>query len=370
VRWIVFASAACLAVIGCGPSSSTTSTPSSTSSEPADRGGTAAGPSEPATRAGDEEAYKKELTGRVELDGSSTVYPISESLANEFEKQFPNVAVTVGKSGTGGGFKRFTKGELDISGASRPIKGDEFAACREQGVQFLELPIAYDGLTVVVNPQNTWVDQLTVEELKQIFGAPGAATWSDLRAGWPAEKIEVFSPGTDSGTFDYFKEEIVGKDGTVRSSMTTSEDDNVLVTGIAGTKNAIGFFGVAYWMENKDKVKAVPVVNPKTGAAVLPMPDKVESGEYAPLSRPLFMYVNAKSADRPEVEAFLEFAMERLPAMVGPVGYVGLPSTLYERSNQRFVERLTGTSYLDAEAKARSGALESVYRADQRTDSK
>jgi phosphate transport system substrate-binding protein len=355
---------AALAVVGCSTETPVRPAPSSaaTSTGSADTAG--------GTTSVDDAAYRKELSGKVELDGSSTVYPISEALANEFEKEYPNVAVTVGKSGTGGGFKRFTKGELDISGASRPIKVDEFNACRTNGVHFLELPVAYDGLTIVVHPQNTWVDQLTVDELKRIYAAPGAATWADVRAGWPQEKIEVFSPGTDSGTFDYFKEEIVGKEGTVRSTMTTSEDDNVLVTGIAGTKHAIGYFGVAYWEENKDKVKAVPVVNPKSGVAIMPTADKIESGEYAPLSRPLFLYVNSQAADRPEVEAFLEFAMERLPKLVGPVGYVPFPSSLYERSNERFVDRLTGSSYLDAQGGARSGPLETVYTPDQRADTK
>ena len=263
------------------------------------------GPSEaPGPPAAGEPTVNRELTGAVSIDGSSTVYPISEAAAARFQKLYPNVSVTVGQSGTGRGFERFSQGETDLSDASRPIEQDEFEAAKSAGISFVEVPIAYDGLTIVVHPSNDWADQLTVDELKKIFTASGAAdTWSDVREGWPDKKIAIFAPGTDSGTFDYFNEVIAGDD-EMRSDMSTSEDDNVLVTGVAGSPGAIGFFGVAYYEENQDKLKAVPVVNPATDKAVFPNPETIESGEYAPFSRPLFLYVKADSLRRPEIKRF------------------------------------------------------------------
>ena len=235
----------------------------------------------------------------IRVDGSSTVYPITEAVAEEFAKAAPTVNVTVGMSGTGGGFKRFCVGEIDISDASRPIKKSEADQAATSKMEYIELPIAYDGLTIVVNKANTWVDQLTVDQLKKIYSAAGGAkSWKDVNSAWPDKPIKIFSPGTDSGTFDYFREATVGKDGKIRSDMTVSEDDNVLVTGVAGDSNAIGYFGCAYYFENKDKVKAVPVVSP-SGKAVLPSHDTIMDGSYAPFSRPLFIYVNRKAADRP-----------------------------------------------------------------------
>ena len=247
------------------------------------------------------------LEGTVEIDGSSTVAPITVEAADAFGETCPNVKIPVGVSGTGGGFKRFTKGGTDISDASRPIKFSEFEKCRENGVSFIELPVAYDGLTIVVNKENNWVDQLTVDQLKKIFRDDmKVQKWSDVQAGWPNTEIKIFAPGTDSGTFDYFKEVVVGKDkASIRDDMSVSEDDNNLVLGVANTKEAIGFFGAAYYFENTDKLKAVKIVNPK-GKAVLPSADTIESGEYAPFSRPLFIYVNSKSARRPGSQSVRE----------------------------------------------------------------
>jgi phosphate transport system substrate-binding protein len=312
--------------------------------------------------------YKKQLTGRVEIDGSSTVYPICEALVSSFEKEYPNIKVPVGKSGTGGGFKRFTRGELDISSASRPIKPDEWKACGEHGVGFIEVPIAYDGLTVVINPKNTWVDQLTIAELKKIFGENGASTWAEVRSGWPKSKIEVFSPGTDSGTFDYFKEEVVGKEGAVRSDMTTSEDDNVLVTGVSGSANAIGYFGVAYLEENKDKIKAVPIVNPKSDKAELPTPEAIEGGSYAPFSRPLMLYVSAKAFERVEVVEFINFAIANAPKVTGRVGYVPLPEAIYEMAQSHVDNELKGTHFIGKDGKSLGGTLEERYVEDGRLE--
>ncbi len=306
-----------------------------------------------------------ELSGQIKIDGSSTVYPISEAAANEFRKQFPDVSTTVGTSGTGGGFKVFTKGETDISDASRPIKKAEFAQCNEHGVEFIEVPVAYDGLTIVVNPDNDWVTQLSVDQLKKIYGEKGAAkTWSDVNPDWPSEAIKIYAPGTDSGTFDYFKEVVADDDSSLRSDMSVSEDDNVLVTGVKGEKNAIGFFGAAYYFENAESLKAVPIVNPKTSEAVLPSPNTIESGVYAPFSRPLFIYVNVASLKRPEMKAFTQFYLEHAAEFAVQVGYVGLPGSVYELAATHVKDRLTGTHFIDATGEKRSGALPDLYTVD------
>lgn len=303
-----------------------------------------------------------ELAGEVKIDGSSTVYPISEAAADKFKKEFPKVSVTVGTSGTGGGFKVFTKGETDISDASRPIKKAEFDQCKENGVDFIEVPVAYDGLTIVVNPENDWVTQLTIEQLKKIFGEKGAAqNWSDVDPSWPAEAIKISAPGTDSGTFDYFKEVVADEDSSLRSDMSVSEDDNMLVTGVKGEKNAIGFFGAAYYFANAESLKAVPIVNPKTGEAVLPSPETIESGVYAPFSRPLFIYVNVASLKRPEMKKFTAFYLENAAEFAVEVGYVGLPASVYDLAGTHLSERLIGTHFIDGEGQKRTGALPALY---------
>ena len=267
----------------------------------------------------------------IKVDGSSTVFPITEAVAEEFGKSGGG-KVIVGISGTGGGFKRFCRGETDISDASRPIKQKEIDACREGGVRFIELPVAYDGLAVVVNPQNTWVDYLTVEELKKIW-EPGAQnvimTWSQVRSGFPAEDLQLFGPGTDSGTFDYFTEVINGKSGSSRGDFTASEDDNVLVEGVASSKGGLGYFGLAYYEENMERVKVVPVKG--KGDAVAPSKDTVLNGTYAQLSRPLFIYVNKDSLKtKPLVAKFVRYYLENAPALAEEVGYVPLPQNEYE----------------------------------------
>ncbi len=267
----------------------------------------------------------------IKVDGSSTVFPITEAVAEEFGKTGGG-KVIVGISGTGGGFKRFCRGETDISDASRPIKQKEVDACREGGVQFIELPVAYDGLAVVVNPRNTWVDYLTVEELKKIWepGAQGAITkWDQVRGGFPAEDFQLFGPGTDSGTFDYFTEVINGKAGSSRGDYTASEDDNVLVEGVASSKGGLGYFGLAYYEENSDRVKVVPVKG--KGDAVAPSQDTVLNGSYAPLSRPLFIYVNKDALKtNPLVAKFVRYYLENAAVLSEEVGYVPLPQSEYE----------------------------------------
>ncbi len=301
------------------------------------------------------------LTGKVEIDGSSTVAPISMAAADSFSKKCPKVSVPVLISGTGGGFKRFVIGEIDISDASRPIKKAERDTATKNGIKFLELPIAYDGLTVVVHKNNSWCKQLTIDQIKKIFRADTAAKkWKDVDPSWPDREIKIFAPGTDSGTFDFFKE-VVAADGAIRDDISVSEDDQQLVVGVSETESAIGFFGVAYYMQNTDKLSAVQIVNPQTGKPVSPTVEAIESGEYAPLSRPLFIYVNAKSVTRPEVKVFVQHYLDQAATLAKSVGYVALPSEAYTRAKDVLKTRKTGTSYLDAEGKAKHGAILDIY---------
>lgn len=272
-----------------------------------------------------------QLTGTIDVDGSSTVYPITEAVAEEFGKAYEDVRIPVGVSGTGGGFKRFCAGETAMSNASRLIKSSEKELCTKNGVEYLELAIAYDGLSVLVHPSNNWVDSLTVAELNTLF-KPGSTvkTWKDVRASWPDEPIKIFSPGADSGTFDYFTEAINGKAQAFRNDaqVTFSEDDNTLVQGISGEKNAIGYFGFAYYEENMDKLKLVPIDNGK--GAIAPSVTTIGDGTYAPLSRELYVYVSKKAISRPEVKAFTEFYLKNVGKLAREVGYIELPQAKYD----------------------------------------
>jgi len=302
----------------------------------------------------------KSLKGAIKVDGSSTVYPITEAVAEEFNKEAKKVRVTVGISGTGGGFKRFSAGEIDISDASRPIKKTESDGAAKTGVEYIELPVAYDGLTIVVHPKNTWCTALTVDQIKKIYSASGGVkSWKDIDPSYPDKAIKVYSPGTDSGTFDYFKEVTIGKDGSIRSDISVSEDDNVLVRGVAGDEGAIGFFGCAYYFENKDKVKAVAVDGGKGPVAV--SVDAIENGSYAPFSRPLFIYVNRKSAERAEVSAFIDYYLAKAPELVGEVGYVKLPSSIYAKVAANWSKRRTGTQFTTPSGEPVTGSLATVY---------
>ena len=301
------------------------------------------------------------LKGEIRVDGSSTVYPITEAVAEDFSKAAKGVRTTVGVSGTGGGFKRFCKGETDISNASRPITKSEAETCKGANIEFVELPVAYDGLCIAISKQNTWATKLTVEQIRKIYSASGTAkTWKDLDSAWPDRAIKVYSPGTDSGTFDYFKEVTVGKDGKVRSDMSVSEDDNVLVNGVAGDRDAIGYFGFAYYVENKDKLVAVAVDSGK--GAVLPSDATILDGSYEPFSRPVFIYVNRKSADRPEVGAFVDFYLQQAAALSKEVGYTPLPESIYGTARTNWKARRTGTQFLDAKGDKVSGSLANVYK--------
>ncbi len=285
------------------------------------------------------------LSGTIQIDGSSTVFPITEAMAEEFQKKNRGVRVTVGISGTGGGFKRFCNGETHISDASRPIKPIEVEACARNGIEYIELPVAFDGLSVMVNPQNDWVDHLTVQELKEIW-KPGSTVkkWSDVRPQWPDRDIFLVGAGTDSGTFDYFTEAIVGEEGASRPDYTASEDDNVLVQAIAGEKYALGYFGFAYYVENTGRLKLVPI-DPGTGP-VAPSPATINNGTYVPLSRPLLIYVNSQAAQRPEVREFVRFYLSgENKSLVRQVGYVELPGRAYELALQRFERGITGSVF-------------------------
>tara|TARA_Y100001970_G_scaffold291239_1_gene427646 strand:+ start:527 stop:1507 length:981 start_codon:yes stop_codon:yes gene_type:complete len=296
------------------------------------------------TSCGQKEKNLNGLTGSVMVDGSSTVFPITEAVAEEFGKVHPRVRVTVGVSGTGGGFKKFSKGETDINDASRPIKPQEITRSSENKVEFIELPVAFDGLSVVVSRENNWVDYLTTEELHIIWKPESnVELWSDIRSNWPDLPIKLYGPGTDSGTFDYFTEAINGKSQVCRSDFSKSEDDNVLVQGIAGDKNSLGFFGFAYYKENKDKLKIVPIDD--GSGPVIPTEATINNGTYQPLSRPIFIYVNPLSAERSDVNAFVVYYLQEAKALVSEVGYVPLPDKIYEMALGRFNNKITGSSF-------------------------
>lgn len=282
----------------------------------------------------------------IKIDGSSTVYPITEAVAEEFQKA-QKVKVTVGESGTGGGFKKFCRGETDISNASRPIAQKEMDACKEAGIQYIELPIAFDALTVAVNAKNDWVKSLTVEELKKIW-QPGSSVknWKQVNSAYPDKAMSLYGPGTASGTFDYFTEAINGKSKASRTDYTPSEDDNVLVQGVTGNVGGMAYFGLAYYEENKDKLRAVPVAAKAGGPAVLPSAATVMDGTYQPLSRPIFIYVNATAAAfKPEVKAFVNYYLEHAPVLVKEVKYVPLTSEDYAAVKDHFKAMKPGTGF-------------------------
>ncbi|MDQ7732846.1 PstS family phosphate ABC transporter substrate-binding protein [Halomonas sp. SpR1] len=290
----------------------------------------------------------------VQVDGSSTVFPVSEAMAEEFgNANRGEIRVTVGLSGTGGGFKKFCRGETDITGASRPIRPEELELCKENGIEFIELPVAMDALSVVVSPQNDWVDHLTVEELQKMWEpeAQGVITnWNQVREGFPDRPLNLFGAGTDSGTYDYFTTAIVGEEHSSRGDFTASEDDNVLVMGVANDHNALGFFGLAYFLENQDKLKAVPI-SWKGGEPVEPTKETAGDGEYQPLTRPLYYYANKASVEEKEhVEKFAEFLFqEENGDLVSEVGYVPLGERVREAALRVLADREVGTAYQGSE---------------------
>lgn len=296
-------------------------------------------------------AVPEGLAGTIKVDGSSTVYPITEAVSEEFGKIHTSVKVTVGISGTGGGFKKFCAGETDISDASRPIKSTEIELCKKNNIEYIELPVAYDALSVVVNPKNTWVTSLTVEDLKKMWepGAQGKITsWNQVRPEWPNQPLKLFGPGVDSGTYDYFTEVITGKEDASRGDYTSSEDDNTLVQGVANDINALAFFGLAYYTENKGKLKLIPIDDLKDDNGKGPQvatPENVIKGLYKPLSRPLFVYVSKNATAKPEIREFVQFYLKNSASLVEEVGYVQVPSKVAELAEQRFVKGIVGTVF-------------------------
>jgi phosphate transport system substrate-binding protein len=287
----------------------------------------------------------------IRVDGSSTVYPIAEAVAEEYQRANPANKVTVGISGTGGGFQKFCRNEIDIADASRPIKATEVEACAKTGVQFIELPVAYDGLAVVVNPKNTWATSMTVAELKKLWEPAAQGTikrWSQVRPGWPDREIHLFGAGVDSGTFDYFTEAIVGKEDQSRGDYTSSEDDNIIVQGVAGDELALGYFGFAYYEENKDKLKLLGIDDgdeTNGSGPIQPSPQTVNDGTYRPLSRPVFIYPTVKALERPEVLGFIEFFLSKGAPLVREVGYIPLADGEYDLVRKRLAARKTGSMF-------------------------
>ncbi|MFQ5684066.1 MAG: PstS family phosphate ABC transporter substrate-binding protein [Candidatus Binatia bacterium] len=282
----------------------------------------------------------------VKIDGSSTVYPITEAVAEEFQKANPHIRVTVGISGTGGGFKKFCRGDTDISDASRPIKKVEMAVCKKAGIQYIELPIAFDALTVVVHPTNSWAGTITVKQLKRIW-EPRAQQkinrWNQVVPSWPSRPLNLYGPGVDSGTFDYFTEAVVGKAQASRGDYTASADPNVLVQGVANDPNALGFFGFAYYIENRKKLKAVAIHNGKKG--IKPSRRTVENGSYQPFSRPIFIYVKNSALKKPAVKRFIEFYLDQGGSLASEVGYVKFTPKTYHQDLKRLREEKTGTVF-------------------------
>lgn len=284
----------------------------------------------------------------IKVDGSSTVFPITEAMAEEFQKTKSDVRVTVGISGTGGGFKKFCRGETDIQDASRPISKSEMVTCKTEGIKYMELPVAYDATVVVVNPGNSFLKEITVEELKKIWhpDAQGKIMkWSDVNSKWPAEKLSLYGAGSDSGTFDYFTEAICGKAKLSRGDYMASEDDNTLVTGVSKDKFALGYIPLSYYLENQKKLKAIAVISGNGGKAVLPSKATVEDGTYQPLSRPLFIYVSEKALSRPEIKEFTKFYIENSAAIVPEVKYVALPKAAYDGAAKHLATNKLGTVF-------------------------
>ncbi len=299
---------------------------------------------------GDESKNNSKGEKIIAIDGSSTVFPITQAVAEEYQAAHGG-RVTVGVSGTGGGFKKFCRGETSISGASRPIKPSEIKQCKAAGIDFIELPIAYDGIAVVVNRSATWVDSMTTEELKRMWSPEAEDTitkWSDVREGWPEKNLHLLGPGVDSGTYDYFTKAIVGKEHSSRGDFAPNEDDNVLVHGVSTDEGALGYFGFAYYAENKDKLKLIPIDdgNPDNGSGpIAPSAETVANGSYQPLSRPIFIYVSQKELDRPEVSRFVEFYLQEGRGLVAEVGYIPFPDAAYTKITQRMTERVVGSMF-------------------------
>ena len=286
----------------------------------------------------------------IKIDGSSTVYPITEAVAEEFQIHKKNaIQVTVGISGTGGGFKKLCRDEIDIANASRPITAKEMEACKVAGVQYVELPVAFDALTIIVNANNAFFkNRITVAELKAIWEPSAQNTvtrWNQINPAWPDAPMKLYGPGADSGTFEYFTDAVVGKAKSSRGDYTSSEDDNVLVQGVSRDPNALGYLGYAYYAENQSRLKTLGIISPSTNAVVEPSPSTVMDGTYQPLSRPIFTYVKAASLDKPEVKAFVEFYMQNAVQLTQEVKYIPLPATAYTQNMDNINNKKVGSRF-------------------------
>lgn len=320
-----------LLLVGCNGGSSSPTPPSS--------GSTTGGGASTATT-----APPTNITGTITIDGSSTVLPISEAVMEEFGNANSGLKPTVNASGTGGGFKKFAAGEIDIAGASRPIEAEEIEACKKNGIEFVELPIAFDGLSIVVNKDNDFIEDMTVADLKKVWESGSKVkTWKDVNPAWPAEPVKLYGAGTDSGTFDYFTEAICGKKGNSRTDYQPSEDDNILVKGIQGDKYSMGYFGYSYFEQNADNLKLVKV------GGVAPSKETILDGSYTPLSRPLFWYVSVKALERPEVKALVDYMLKSGKPFIEEVGYVPLPDAAYASAEKIVAGKQTGTRFKDGE---------------------
>ena len=312
------------------------------------------------------------LVGEILIDGSSTVGPISTRAKDYFKDEYPNVDIQISISGTGGGFNRFVKGEINILDASRPIERDELNACRENSVKFIEIPIAYDGLTIAIHPDNDWAETLTLDQIKKIFNSSFAAkNWRDVEPNdptWPNKEIKLYIPDKESGTFDYFEGVVAGRQDSIREDVTPSADDNQLIVGISRDKYAIGFFGVAYYVANKDKIKAVSVVNPKSGKPELPTAETIKEGRYAPFSRPLMIYVASDKAGAIHIKRFVEFYIKEGAKIASESKYVGLPEETYETALQHFRGKVTGTHFLNKDGDHRTGSIHEIYTKENAID--
>lgn len=283
-------------------------------------------------------------TERIKIDGSSTVYPMTEALAEEYRTESPNTRITVGLSGTGGGFQKFLRGKTDINDASREIQPGEIETAEKNGVEYIKLKVAYDGIAVVVHPDNDWVDYFTVKELKKIWQPSSqneVTHWNDVKSEWPDDELHLYGAGTASGTYDYFTEAVVGESGASRGDYTASEDDNVLVQGVSGDDNALGYFGLAYYEENQQKLRLVPIEN-ENGKKVKPTTESVAKGTYSPLSRPLYIYVSKKAAQRESVREFVNYYLDTAGELAKDVGYVAMPDSVYKAEKEKFREFYTG----------------------------
>lgn len=292
-------------------------------------------------RVGAQETDLSSLSGTIEADGSSTVGPITEAVAEEFNAEAGDVRINVGISGTGGGFERFCGGETDIQNASRDIDEEEAAACEAAGVEFYRFEVAFDGITVVTSAENDFLECLTVDELSTLWAPDSTvANWSDLNPDFPEEEVALFGPGTDSGTFDYFTDQIVGEEGAQREDYTPSEDDNVIVEGVAGDPNSLGYFGYAYYEQNQDRLKVVQVDG--GAGCIAPSPETIQDASYAPLSRPLYVFAKAESLERPEVQEFMRFYLSQAPTLAPEVGYVASPEDTYTADSEKLEGAITG----------------------------